>query len=103
MLGCGQIKTHRGGSRELASIAVTPEYQRRGVGSAIVSRLLSRARPPIYLTCRASLGAYYARFGFEPTSANTMPVYFRLVRKLAGLIRKCFPNFEELLVMIWRG
>jgi GNAT superfamily N-acetyltransferase len=54
MVGIGQVKTHRDGSRELASIATSAEWRKRGVASAIIRALLAhessapaspRARP----------------------------------------------------------
>ena len=103
LIGCGQIKPHLDGSRELASIAVTPEHQRRGVGSALVAHLLNLASPPIYLICRARLGAYYARFGFRPGETDRMPIYFRMVLRIVGLLKRCFSKIEGILVMEWRG
>src|ERR1043165_2408750 len=38
--GTGQVKPHRDGSRELASIATVPEMQRRGVARQIIEALL---------------------------------------------------------------
>ena len=37
MLGCGQIKPHKGGIRELASIAVVPEARGLGIARAIIT------------------------------------------------------------------
>ncbi|HEX9090031.1 MAG TPA: GNAT family N-acetyltransferase, partial [Anaerolineales bacterium] len=31
LVGCGQVKTHRDGSLELASVAVQPEWRGRGI------------------------------------------------------------------------
>ena len=48
LIGCGQIKPHRDGSSELASIAVQPEYQGQGIGKALIERLLSETRAPLF-------------------------------------------------------
>ena len=84
MIGCGQVKPHRDGSRELASIAVVGEWRRRGVASAIIRQLLAENPPPLYLTCRAELTGFYARFGFqEAGNPAELPPYFRRVARLS--------------------
>jgi putative acetyltransferase len=54
----------------LAPMAVLPEYQRRGAGSALISAALRRAAethfPLIVVVGHAD---YYPRFGFEPADA----------------------------------
>src|SRR5512142_2915329 len=53
LLGCGQVKPHGDGTREMASIAVQPEQQGQGIGRAIVERILAENELPLYLTCRS--------------------------------------------------
>jgi putative acetyltransferase len=51
----------------LAPMGVLPEYQRRGIGSALVSEGLRRAsRTTFPLVVVLGHPAYYPRFGFEP-------------------------------------
>lgn len=92
IVGTGQVKPHRDGSRELASIAVVPAYQRQGVGGQIIRALIARENGPLYLTCRAPLGAYYPRFGFRAIGRDEMPPYFRrlawFMRFWGGLVMK---------------
>lgn len=76
-VGVGQVKSHSGGLRELASIAVIPEWQGCGISSAIIRELLARESGPVYLTCRVELESYYERFGFHRLSIAEMPAYFR--------------------------
>src|SRR5215207_11554125 len=59
VVGVGQVKPHRDGSRELASIAVVPEWQGNGVGGALIRALLSRATGPLYLLRDAEREHYY--------------------------------------------
>src|SRR3954452_12851211 len=47
VIGVGQVRLHRDGSRELASIAVVPEWQGQGVGSALIRALLARETGPL--------------------------------------------------------
>jgi len=100
IIGVGQIKSHGDGTRELASIAVKPAHRGRGVASAIIRQLLVENELPLYLTCRASLDAFYERFGFRAVSVHEMTPYFKWVYRIAAFIKRFFPKIEELLVMI---
>jgi N-acetylglutamate synthase-like GNAT family acetyltransferase len=100
LVGCGQVKPHRDGSRELASIAVVPAWRGSGVARAIIQRLLADYPPPLYLTCRASLGPFYERFGFRVASPAELPPYFRRISFIAGTLKKSGLIKEDLLVMV---
>jgi N-acetylglutamate synthase-like GNAT family acetyltransferase len=76
IVGVGQVKPHRDGTRELASIAVIPDRQRQGVGSAIIEELLRREKGTLHLTCRSRLQGYYERFGFRLLLSRDYPPYF---------------------------
>ena len=82
ILGVVQVKSHWDGSRELASLAVVPEYRGQGVGSALVRDLLATEGESVYLTCADRLEGYYMRFGFRRLEPTEMPPYFR---RLSGL------------------
>lgn len=84
IVGVGQIKSHRDGSRELASIAVIPERQRQDIGSEIIRALLSKESATLYLMCREELEPYYARFGFRRVSSEGMTPHFRRMHRLAN-------------------
>lgn len=87
VVGCGQVKEHSDGARELASIFVVSEQRGRGIASMIITRLLSEQKPPVWLTCRRELTGFYHRFGFrEITPAEPMPAYFRWVSRLVRLL-----------------
>lgn len=73
VVGVGQIKPHRDGSRELASIAVVPSEQGRGVGTALVQALLARERGVIYLFCVAERVSFYTRLGFQVVARQQLP------------------------------
>ena len=99
LIGCGQIKPHRDGSHELASIAVEPEWQGHGVGRAIIEHLLESTEGVLYLMCRSSMGPLYEKFDFRVIGEAKMPKYFRRVSKLAGLIEELRSEGETLFVM----
>lgn len=99
MIGCGQVKMHADGSRELASIAVLPEYRNLGVASTIVDHLLNIHPKPLYLTCRSGLEPFYQRFGFKTIQTSQMPRYFKRISRLANFILRLTRSGEKLLVM----
>ncbi len=100
LLGCGQIKLHSDGSKELASIAVQEAERGHGIARAVIENLLAREPTrPVYLMCRARLGALYARFGFITIGVAEMPPYFRNINRLARFINVKARSENQLLVM----
>jgi ribosomal protein S18 acetylase RimI-like enzyme len=72
IVGVGQVKAHSDGSRELASIAVVPELQGRGIGGAIIKTLLAREGDRVlYLTCRRQLTVTTNGSDSTPSSEST--------------------------------
>ena len=86
LIGCGQIKPHADGSKELASIAVQPAWRGQGIARALIEALLAEQSGDLYLMCQSSLGPLYEKFGFTPISEDQMPKYFRRISKLAGVL-----------------
>jgi N-acetylglutamate synthase-like GNAT family acetyltransferase len=100
LLGCGQIKTHRDGSRELASIAVEESSRKRGIARAIISQLLAETKLPIFLTCREKLGLFYENFGFKIADQAQMTPYFQILSILTGIFHRVHILPGKILVMI---
>jgi N-acetylglutamate synthase-like GNAT family acetyltransferase len=91
LLGCGQIKPHLGGTRELASIAVKSEARRQGIARKIIATLLSlEAKRPVFLMCRA---------GFHAIKVDEMPPYFKQISRLEQIINSRALPEDRLLVM----
>ena len=99
IIGVGQVRPHEDGSRELASIAVVPEWQGNGVGGALIRALLARETGPLHLMCIDSRERYYERFGFQRLDRRAMPPYFRRFMRLAPVIRLLSINRLRLIVM----
>jgi N-acetylglutamate synthase-like GNAT family acetyltransferase len=99
IVACGQIKPHRDGSHELASLVVDPAYRGQGIARILVEHLIAIHVGDLYLMCRASLGEFYKRFGFKPITDLEMPPYFRRVSRLASLVELLQREGETLLVM----
>lgn len=103
VLGCGQIKRHADGSRELASIYVKPEQRGQGLARALIEGLLADQAPPVWLTCQRALVDFYRRYGFEEIrDLDTMPAYFRRVSRLVGAL-SFMKGGNPLAVMRWDG
>ena len=99
MIGCGQLKPHGKEILELASLAVYPEHQGKGVARAIIEYLLKDGPRPLYLMCESSLGPFYEKFGFRGISYEEMPRFFQRISKLVGLAATLARREEHLLVM----
>ena len=100
VIATGQIKPHRDGTREVASIATHADYRGQGLASAIINRLLAENPPPLYLKCAERMGPFYLRFHFRILEPAEMPAeYARDVRMLDRLRRAVAPNIGHLLVM----
>jgi len=99
IVGIGQVKPHADGSRELASIAVVPEWQGNGVGGALIRALLGRESGPIHLMCAENREDYYERFGFRRLERRAMPAYFRRFMLLAPVLSLLSLNRLRVIVM----
>lgn len=100
VIGCGQIKPHKDGSRELASIAVIPVWRGNGVARLIIEHLVAASPGLLYLTCRAGLGSLYEKFGFRSVGEGEMTPYFRRLSHMAKLVGFIGLETEGMLVML---
>jgi N-acetylglutamate synthase-like GNAT family acetyltransferase len=99
VIGCGQVKVHGDGSRELASIAVLPEWRGTGIARRIIVHLLEQQPGRLYLTCRSQLGPLYEKFGFQRIQPGEMTPYFKRLSRIVSIINKLFRQHESMLVM----
>ena len=102
LIGCGQIKQHRDGSRELASLAVQKAWRRQGIAAAIIQQLLANEQAPVWLTCMNRLIPFYEQFGFVAVEdGRDMPPYFRRARCFFSLFQWFSRLPGYLAVMTW--
>jgi N-acetylglutamate synthase-like GNAT family acetyltransferase len=98
VVGIGQVKTHRDGSRELASIAVLPARQGQGIGNSIVKALLERhGEGVLHLTCQLKNEGYYERFGFSRIPRKEFPRYFARLLPFVNAVARL--GRTEIIVM----
>ncbi|WP_420629894.1 GNAT family N-acetyltransferase [Candidatus Leptofilum sp.] len=104
LIGCGQIKPHWDGSRELASIAVQKEWRRQGVAGKIIRQLLANEPALVWLTCMDKLVPFYEQFGFievKKGDGRSLPFYFRLATTFFKPIQKLSRVPGYLAIMVW--
>lgn len=100
LLGCGQIKPHFDGSRELASIAVQELARGQGMARAVIQELLAReTMRPLYLMCRARLQPLYMKFGFHAIGLSEMPPYFQRISRAERIFNSRAPSADRLMIM----
>lgn len=101
-IGCGQVKTHRSGIRELASIATVPAWRGRGVAQAIVAHLCEQYQRPLWLVCHSDLASFYEPFGFvEQTETKKLPSPFRFYKRLSSVMLFLSRRPGHLAVMVY--
>jgi len=88
VVGIGQIKRHREGTPELASLVVAADRRGEGIGSDIVRTLVARHqarhRGPLYLFCLAELGSFYEQLGFQRVERWRLPRLLALIHWLGN-------------------
>jgi N-acetylglutamate synthase-like GNAT family acetyltransferase len=100
VIGIGQIKRHRDGAAELASLVVAAERRGQGVGSAIVRALLARHTGVLYLFCLAELEGYYARFGFSKVERSALPRSLARIHHFGNWFGRLPPLFGKPLLRV---
>jgi N-acetylglutamate synthase-like GNAT family acetyltransferase len=81
-IGCAQLKPHRDGSVELASLAVEEAHRGEGVARRLIEHLLAVGPRPLYLMCRPALVPLYKKFGFHVVEDEPVSSFFQRIRFL---------------------
>jgi len=91
VVACAQVRPHRGGTRELASVAVAPSHQGRGLGRAIAEAAIAREPVrPLYLNTESRTVAFWERFGFRPVGGSSIPNDLRGALRIANIATAVF-------------
>lgn len=101
LLACGQLKQHKSGAVELASIAVVTTHRGKGLARLIIEELIQKRPFDLWLMCREGLVPFYARFGFKRIDdLQKMPQPFRRFHRFYTLIQKFLRPSEGLAIMV---
>jgi GNAT superfamily N-acetyltransferase len=80
-VGMGRIVGDDGAVYHVTDMAVHPDHQRRGVGTAVMEALEAyveeTAPPRAYVNLIADVEGFYERFGFEPVRPASRGMYRR--------------------------
>lgn len=77
IVGCVRIKNINN-FLMLASLAVLPDYRKKGIGSALVTRVIGgNAKRPVYLFCNVKNKSFYEKFGFKTVKNGDIPENLR--------------------------
>jgi N-acetylglutamate synthase-like GNAT family acetyltransferase len=100
-VGCVQLKPHRDGTMELASLVVDPSLRGHGIARELIGAVIAIHAGGLYLTCRSELGVFYEKFGFKVLSLDELHGYFRVIVRLIAVFQRVTGREAGLLVM-WR-
>ncbi|NIM93121.1 MAG: GNAT family N-acetyltransferase [Anaerolineales bacterium] len=104
VIGCGQVKPHMDGSRELASVVVEEEWRRQGIASHLIKSIMSGEKPPLWLTCRRELTGFYAQLGFtEVERDEDLSPYFTRISNFLKVYHQLIPGDLKISIMVWFG
>ncbi len=103
VIGCAQLKPHKDGSVELASLAVREDCRGQRIARALIEHFQQSHADTLYLMCRSGLGELYQKFGFTALEPEQMPVYFRRISSLMSVVQLLRKSGEYLLVMKWES
>ena len=82
VIGCVQLKPHRDGTMELASLVVDSSYRGQSIARELIDAVTAIHAGELYLTCRSELGPFYEKFGFKVLSADALHGYYRAAVRL---------------------
>lgn len=100
VVGIRQVKVYKGGTREVASGFVLPEYRRRGISAQLMNELLARETSPLYTMVNQKRAPYYEQFGFRQVDVSQLPSDFRKEYRIGRIVTTLMSLFKKEKVRI---
>jgi 1-acyl-sn-glycerol-3-phosphate acyltransferase len=96
IVGCIRIKDVNGYFM-LASLAVLPDYKRRGIGSTLIRKIIEENnKRPVFLFCNLKNEGFYKKLGFKIVKAENIPE--ALKKDYNDLAKRNFAKNTKLLI-----
>ena len=95
VVGVRQVRVHAGGTREVGSGVVLPEYRHQGISARLMNEILVRETGPLYTMINEKWTPYYEKFGFRRVDANQLPDDFRREYRIGRLITSVLSLFMK--------
>lgn len=103
LVGCGQVRnTPFSKARELKSLVVLPEFRDGRLARALLRALIESERGTVYGTCVESLARYYVRLGCEVVPKREIPLYYRLMSRVAARVHRAHTGREAPAMVVLR-
>jgi len=100
VVGIRQVKVYEGGTREVASGFVLPEYRRQGISAQLMNALLTRENGPLYTMINEERAPYHEQFGFRRVDASQLPADFRREYYIGRVVTALLSMFRKERVRI---
>ncbi len=98
IIGCVRIQ-NIDGYFELASLAVLPDYRKRGIGNILVTKIIKEnTKRPLYLFCNIKNEGFYKKLGFKRTEVKNIPEVLK--KDYDNLLNLKFAKNTELLIVM---
>jgi len=104
VVACAQVRVHRHGTRELASVAVRAARRGEGIGRRISEAAIAHEeRRPLFLYTEAATVAYWSKFAFVEVADDDLPDDLRrtvkATRRLVGAYNVVMRHHYRIVVM----
>jgi N-acetylglutamate synthase-like GNAT family acetyltransferase len=86
IVGVAQVRVHRDGAHELASLAVVPAARGNGVATRLVDALLRDRATDVYTLIDRPFVDHFRRWGFEPIGSARLPRSVRRVHRVGRIV-----------------
>jgi len=101
LIGCCQVKLHKGGIREISTIAVDKAWRGKGIPTTGGEFMLANFPRPLWGTCLSRLVPLYQKLGaVEVVDPERMPPYLRRRQRWFNAFLRLARRKQYLAVMV---